>query len=515
MATRLAEANLTTLLLEAGGPSYGLTGGAAIPELRPPWLVSTNLSRVDVPGLYKSIFGDPAGLICDSSLINAYGGCTIGGGSAINAGLFFEPPDRDWDRDYPPGWQARDMRGATERVRARVPATDTPSMDGEHYLQSGYVAARRWLVGGLGFREVRLNAAKDEAGDVFGHPVFASANGQRGGPVTTYLRDAMRLPNFHLQSAARALRVERRGRTATGVWVLVDGTERLVPLAPGGRVVLSAGALSSPALLMFSGIGPPAELARLSAAGKLGNLTRDDWIPNPAVGARLFDNPNTFLELAGPALTAYTQSYLAPLPRDAALFLDRRAGPYTSASQTAVFFASAAQPDGRRVGFQGTFDSSGHGEYTSNTTITLNIYGTTNLASRGRVELDAAFVPGPSADVYYSAPGDARAIARFIARLLARLPRDLAVLNVRRNATAADVERYITTPSAYARGAVNHWCGSCAVGACVDARGRVRGMGNLWVVDAGLVEGGGRNPMAAVMAVAERGSELILRSGRR
>lgn len=33
--------------------------------------------------------------------VNAYGGCTIGGSSAINAGLFFEPPASDWDLYFP------------------------------------------------------------------------------------------------------------------------------------------------------------------------------------------------------------------------------------------------------------------------------------------------------------------------------------------------------------------------------------------------------------------------------
>lgn len=33
--------------------------------------------------------------------MNAYGGCTIGGSSAINAGLFFEPPASDWDLYFP------------------------------------------------------------------------------------------------------------------------------------------------------------------------------------------------------------------------------------------------------------------------------------------------------------------------------------------------------------------------------------------------------------------------------
>lgn len=49
VADRMSEAGKKTLLLEQGGPSYYVTGGLE----RPGWLNGTELSRVDVPGLYK------------------------------------------------------------------------------------------------------------------------------------------------------------------------------------------------------------------------------------------------------------------------------------------------------------------------------------------------------------------------------------------------------------------------------------------------------------------------------
>jgi cellobiose dehydrogenase (acceptor) len=87
VAYRMAKTGLSTLLLEGGGPSYGITGGD-LNARRPAWLNETSLTRVDVPGLYSSIFANGGNLTC-GNLMNAYGGCTIGGGSAINAGLFF------------------------------------------------------------------------------------------------------------------------------------------------------------------------------------------------------------------------------------------------------------------------------------------------------------------------------------------------------------------------------------------------------------------------------------------
>lgn len=49
VADRMSEAGKKTLLLEQGGLSYYITGGRE----RPGWLNGTELSRVDVPGLYK------------------------------------------------------------------------------------------------------------------------------------------------------------------------------------------------------------------------------------------------------------------------------------------------------------------------------------------------------------------------------------------------------------------------------------------------------------------------------
>ena len=52
-ASRLSENTAKkVLLLEGGGPSYYVTNE----RQKPAWLAGINLSRVDVPGLYASIF---------------------------------------------------------------------------------------------------------------------------------------------------------------------------------------------------------------------------------------------------------------------------------------------------------------------------------------------------------------------------------------------------------------------------------------------------------------------------
>lgn len=165
VADRMSQANKSTLLLEGGGLSYGITGGRE----RPDWLNQTSLSRVDVPGLYKSIFSGDSPLVCNTTS-NGFGGCTIGGSSAINAGLFFQPPASDYDLYFPESWKSRDMQSAIAKLYSRQISNSTTSRDGKMYLQSGYDAAKEWLVDNAGYENVDINESADNKTNVFGRP---------------------------------------------------------------------------------------------------------------------------------------------------------------------------------------------------------------------------------------------------------------------------------------------------------------------------------------------------------
>ena len=506
VASRLSQnATKKVLLLEGGGPSYGITGGTEQPQ----WLVGTNLTRVDVPGEYLSIFSTPTNLTCGSN-VNAFAGCTIGGNSAINAGLFFEPPSSDFDTYFPVGWKHTDLEPSITRLYQTQPSTNNTSQDHIRYLQSGYVAAKSWLVGGAGYTEVDINADAAVKTKVFGHPIYDYNNGQRSGPVISYMQSALTRSNFHLQSGTWVQRVVRTGSTATGVVANVSGVMTTISLAAKGRVILSAGALKSPELLMKSAIGDPAVLTRLQQANKLGGVPASSWINNTAIGAGLFDNPNTFIELSSPAIQSYVYSYSSPAPTDEALYLHNRSGPYSFASEVSVFWDYVKHSDGTQAGMQGTIGSSGYSGYTNSSTVTLNVYGTSGLKSSGNVVLDSNFIPGPSSSVYYSNAQDAQDIATFIHTIFAALPGSgLTPLNIPQTATQAQIVQYITTYSAYARGETNHWSSSCRLGACVDTNATVIGMTNLHVVDGSIVAPLTVNPQMGIMIAAERASELI------
>lgn len=509
VASRLSEnATKNVLLLEGGGPSYSVTGGTE----RPAWLGGTSLSRVDVPGLYLSIFStsSPMTQACNKR-VNAYSACTIGGNSAINAGLFFEPPASDFDTYFPTGWKYSQMVPSINRLYQTQPSTNNPSLDGIRYLQSGYTAAKNWLCTGINaYTETDINANSAKKTRVFGHPAFDYSNGQRGGPVISYLQSALTRPNFHLQSGAWVQRVTRSGSTATGVIANVSGVITNYSLSIKGRVILSGGALKSPELLMKSAIGDPAVLTRLQTAGQLGGVPSTQWINNTAVGAGLFDNPNTFIELSSPSIQAYSYVYENPPAADQTLYLQKKSGPYSFAGPVSVFWDYIKRSDGTLAGMQGTIGTAGYSGYTNSTTVTLNIYGTSGLKSSGKVALDSNFVPGPDGNVYYSVPSDAQDIATFIYGIFQKLPgTGIYPLNLAQSSTVAQIVSYITTYSAYARGQVNHWSSSCRLGSCVDTNTVVVGMRNLHVVDGSIVAPLTVNPQMGIMIAAERAAELI------
>lgn len=84
MADRLSEKGHSVLLLEKGPASLGMWGG----NMKPLWLDKTDLTRFDVPGLCNQIWVDSAGVACRDT--DQMAGCVLGGGTAVNAGLWWK-----------------------------------------------------------------------------------------------------------------------------------------------------------------------------------------------------------------------------------------------------------------------------------------------------------------------------------------------------------------------------------------------------------------------------------------
>jgi cellobiose dehydrogenase (acceptor) len=248
IADRLSEAGHKVLLIEKGPPSTGRWGGIMKPE----WLTNTSLTRFDVPGLCNQIWADPTGAICTD--VDQMAGCMLGGGTAVNAGLWWKPHPADWDVNFPEGWHSKDVAAATERVFSRIPGTIAPSMDGKRYLSQGFDMLGNSLEA-AGWEYLVPNEHPDKKNRTYGHSTFMYSGGERGGPLATYLVSATERKGFTLWMNTTVRRVIREGGHATGVEVQCSGAGHagIVSLTPNtGRVIISAGAFGSAKLLFRS-----------------------------------------------------------------------------------------------------------------------------------------------------------------------------------------------------------------------------------------------------------------------
>src|SRR6185503_11281522 len=141
--------------------------------------------------------------------------------------------------------------------------------------------------------------------------------GRRWSTADAYLRPAMKRPNLEVVTRAQALGLEWQGGRVTGVRYRRPGRRARVARA-AREVILSAGAIGSPQLLLLSGIGPADELRQA------GVEPRHDL---PGVGRRLQDHP--FVTVLFEVRDQRTL-YGADKPKPLAEWLLRRSGPLTS-----------------------------------------------------------------------------------------------------------------------------------------------------------------------------------------
>jgi len=167
---------------------------------------------------------------------------------------------------------------------------------------------------------------------------------------------------------------------------------------------------------------------------------------------------------------------------------------------------------------QGTISSYGYADFQCPGCFTLNIYGTSGLQSRGRVDLDTNWIPTPSNDTYYqSNTTDANDIATYIHQLLQSMNgTNLTSLNIPQNSTQSQILDYITTTSPYANSVTNHWGGSTRLSESCDSgvvtpNAKVCGTDNLYIVDGGIIPTLFTvNPQFGVMVAGEHASDSIL-----
>ncbi|KAE8355464.1 hypothetical protein BDV28DRAFT_146138 [Aspergillus coremiiformis] len=520
VADRLSEAGHRVLLIEKGPPSSGRWGG----KLKPDWLASTNLTRFDVPGLCNQIWVDATGIACTDT--DQMAGCVLGGGTAVNAGLWWRPNPADWDYNFPAGWKSSDMQAPADRVFARIPGTDHPSADGKIHLQQGANVLSKGLQA-AGWKPVTLNDVPGQKTKTFGPAPFMFSHGERGGPLGTYLVSANGRDNFDRWMNTTVKRVIRQGGRITGVEVeatLEGGYAGTVNVTAGtGRVILSAGAFGSPKILFRSGIGPKDQLSVVKGSpdGKT-MVAESDWIELP-VGHNLVDHVNTDLVVTHSDVVFYDfkAAYKSPIQSDMTSYLNDRTGILAQAAPNIgpIIFDEITGPDGIKRQIQWTARVEGSRSVPDGHSMTISQYLGRGSTSRGQMGITSGLNTVVSTVPYLRDKNDVDAVIKGIQNLQGALNGTGLTWNYPALNTSA-AEFVDSTPITTGTRRANHWMGTCKLGtddgrtggtAVVDLNAKVYGTDNLFVVDASIFPGMiTTNPSAYIVTVAEHAAERIL-----
>ncbi|WP_068088951.1 GMC family oxidoreductase [Novosphingobium rosa] len=195
-------------------------------------------------------------------------GKLLGGSSSINGMMYFRAQQADFDDWVAAGatgwggeavWQAYgemenhalgagNGRGTSGPLKITVP-------ESRDRLAESFIAAGERM--GL-CRVADLNNPMQEG---VGYAPHSIAGGMRMSSARAFLDQAKSRPNLEIVTGFEAERVLFEGQRAVGVTGLRGGAEAI--FRTQGEIILSAGALNSPAILQRSGVGDPQRLAAL------------------------------------------------------------------------------------------------------------------------------------------------------------------------------------------------------------------------------------------------------------
>ncbi|PSP90220.1 choline dehydrogenase [Halobacteriales archaeon QS_4_69_34] len=504
LASRLsANEERTVLLLEAGEPN----------EKR----------EIDIPAAFPELFGssvdweyytEPQSAMNDRELYWPRGK-TLGGSSAINAMIYVRGHREDydgWASQGNDGWGYEDLLPYFRRSERFEPgASEYHGQDGPLAVstpRSPRSLSATFVDAAVEVGEIRnedFNGTRQEGVGLY-H--LTQKDGERHSAADAYLKPVLDRHNLTTRTGAQVTRVTFEGARATGVEYEVDGDR--VRADAAREVVLSAGAVNTPQLLMLSGIGEPEHLREHDIE------VRHDL---PGVGRNLQDH--LFAFVVHEATNAHTLDDADKLRHLPKYFLLKR-GPLTSNIGEAGGFVRTdpdlPAPDlqyhfGPTYFMRHGFDNPEEGRGFS--------IGATQLRpeSRGRITLrgDDPF-DAPAIDPrYLSEEPDLEALVEGIrrAREIARADafeehRGEEVWPGADVQTDAGIAEHVRETSH----TVYHPVGTCKMGddpmAVVDDRLRVHGIEGLRVVDASVmptITGGNTN--APTIAIAERAADLI------
>jgi len=514
LANRLsADPRNRVLLLEAGGRDnwiwFHIPVGYlfAIGNPRSDWMFKTDPQ----PGLNGRSLTYPRGKV-------------IGGSSAINAMVYMRGQAGDYDNWRQlglPGWAWEDVKTYFRRV------TDHFLGESEHHTVGG-----EWRVEFPRLRWDIIDAWRDAA-EQYGIPKVADFNtgdnegscyfhvnqkrGRRWSAARGFLKPVLNRQNLRLETDCLVEGLTFNGKRASGVRFRQNGVARSARCR--GEVILAAGSIGSPKIMMLSGVGRAGDLAQFGIASVL---------DRHGVGANLHDHLQMRMIYKVSGIRTLNEMYRS-LPQRAWMGLEYalfRRGPLTMApSQLGAFTKSDPSLDRADLQYHiqplslDKFGDPLH-PFPAFTASVANVRPT----SRGWLKLKSADpAAAPSIDPNYLATPDDQRIAVEGIRITRRISAQPAL-------KPYSPEEFLPGPqvrdgdeAAMVKAAgdigttIFHPVGTARMGraddpnAVVDARLRVIGIEGLRVVDASVMPSiTSGNTNSPTMMIAEKGAEMIL-----
>ncbi|XP_044594445.1 glucose dehydrogenase [FAD, quinone]-like [Cotesia glomerata] len=202
-------------------------------------------------------------------------GKVLGGSSTINAMLYIYGNNKDfdsWAAEGNQGWGYEDVLPYFKKS-VNYPHEVILKYGDRHYGSDGPLSVRSYNYTESNIQDIFLQAAKEKGvptleilnGDHFigfGRAHGTLSDGRRNNAAKAFLSSAKDRKNLFVMTSARADQILMERNRASGVKVTLKNG-RTVDLRTKKEVVLSAGSIASPQLLMLSGIGPKDDLEAL------------------------------------------------------------------------------------------------------------------------------------------------------------------------------------------------------------------------------------------------------------
>ncbi len=448
-------------------------------------------------------------------------GRVVGGSSSINGTMYVRGTPRDYDRwasSLGPSnaacWTAEDVMPLFKEIESSDQAGRTRGQTGRlhvrtvrhpHPLTCAFVDA----ASASGYH--RNTDYNDERQDGVGFAQLSQKGRFRCSAADAFLRPILKLPNVKLLLDAHVNAIGFDGSTASGVTLTCNGS---VITEHGRKIIVAAGAINSPKLLMLSGIGDPDELKSHGITPKLAL---------PGVGRNLIEHPLVgFTYKTRMPSFNLTGGVLQKL-NFAAQYLSGREGPIANPFEAAAFIKSSrdeAHPDLQLHFLPLGYFISEKGEFVlqpySSATVLLNL---SYPHSRGQIRLRG---PNPDAAPLIECrllddPRDLEALLNGVERVREIMRTDpmknLVEDEMHPGSTLTDREAMIDYLKRFT-GPTYHPVGTCRMGndelAVVSPDLRVRGTENLWVADASVMPDliSGNTNSACLMIGTKLGKQL-------